>query len=72
MVGEIKHIYFFLSVKGTAISKVLMLTENLILPTIQFCFRLDLSLGLKSDDVVQHVTKANCLTKIKCILIVIH
>ena len=49
-----------------------MVAENLILPTIQFCSRLDLSLGLKSDDVVKNVTKANCLTKIKGNLIVIH
>ena len=28
--------------------------------TIQLCFRLDLSLGLKGDDVIKHVTQANC------------
>ena len=61
MVGEIKRIcIFFLSVNGIAMSKVLMQAENLILPTIQFCFRLNFSLGLKSDAVVKHVTKTNC------------
>ena len=36
-----------------------MLAENLIWPTIQFCFRLDLSLGLKGDDIIKYVTWAN-------------
>ena len=37
-----------------------MLAEDLILPTIQFCFRFDLSLGLKGDDIIYHVTWVNC------------
>ena len=37
-----------------------MLAENLICQTIQFCFRLDVSLGLKGDDVIKHMTWANC------------
>ena len=35
-----------------------MLAENLIWPRIQFCFRLDLSLGLKGDDIIKHDTWA--------------
>ena len=29
---------------------------NLAKLTIQFCFQLDLSLGLKAEDVIEHVT----------------
>ena len=34
-----------------------MQAENLILPTIQFCLRLYLFLGLKGEDVVKHLGK---------------
>ena len=37
-------------------TKRLNASESLILPTIQFCYRFDLSLGLKSVDVIKHVT----------------
>ena len=37
-----------------------MLAEDLIWPTIQFCFRFDLSLGLKGDDIIYHVTWVDC------------
>ena len=37
-----------------------MLRENLICATIQFCFRLDLALWLKGDDIIKYVTWANC------------
>ena len=37
-----------------------MLAEDLIWPTIQFCCRFDLYLGLKSDDITKYVTWANC------------
>ena len=37
-----------------------MQAENLIWATIQFCFRLVLSLGLKGDDIIYHVPWANC------------
>ena len=37
-----------------------MVTEDLIWPTIQFCFRFDSYLGLKGDDIIKHVTWANC------------
>ena len=36
-----------------------MLAENLIWPTIQLCFRFDLSLVLKGDDIIKHVTWAD-------------
>ena len=36
-----------------------MLPENLIWPTIQFCFWFDFYLGLKGDDIVKYVTWAN-------------
>ena len=37
-------------------TKHLNASESLILPTIQFCYRFDLSLGLKGVDVIKHVT----------------
>ena len=37
-------------------TKRLNASESLILPTIQFYYRLDLSLGLKGVDVIKHVT----------------
>ena len=37
-------------------TKRLNASESLILPTIQFCYRFDLSLGLKGVDVIKHVT----------------
>ena len=37
-----------------------MQAEDLIWPTIQFCFRLALYLGLKGDDITKYVTWANC------------
>ena len=43
-----------------------MLAENLIWPTIQFCFRLDLYLGMKADDIIKYVTWANCSHLCSC------
>ena len=37
-----------------------MAAKDLIWPTIQFCFRFDSYLGLKGDDIIKHVTWANC------------
>ena len=55
-IGEIKRIYFFPFSKRYSDIKRLQQCKrkNLILPTIQFCFRLDLFLGLKGDYVVKH------------------
>ena len=49
---------FFLSVKGTAEPNGLNVSGKLNLAklTIQFCFQLVLSLGLKAEDVIEHVT----------------
>ena len=48
--------FFFPSCKRYSGTKRLNASENLILSTIQFCCRLDLSLRLKGVDVIKHVT----------------
>ena len=58
-------LYFFLSVNGIATSNVFSNARGkLILLTIQFCFRLDLFLGLKGDYVVKQAPRQTAFISI--------
>ena len=53
-------IIFFISVKGIKALNVLFVSGKFNFANDSVYFRLDLSLGLKGDDVIKHMTWANC------------